>query len=78
MKILKKIKKLFSSPKKEKKVGNILIHLLDTKKVTTYTQEIRGITIFPNREDMMHYLNSTVMTTVPRHIQLLDFTEVLK
>ena len=76
MKILEKIKKLFSRPPK-KRVGNIVIYFLDKPSARVYTQEVYGISIYEDREKMLEYLENTVMTTKPRRVRLMDFA-VLK
>tara|TARA_R110000824_G_scaffold215931_1_gene402457 strand:+ start:207 stop:440 length:234 start_codon:yes stop_codon:yes gene_type:complete len=74
MKILKKLKSIFFAPKR--KQGNIVIYLLDKETSKIHSQEIYGITIFANRKDMTGYISSTVMTTSPSHIRLLDYAEM--
>lgn len=74
MRILKKLKSIFFAPKK--RIGKVVIHLLDKEAAKVYSQELTGITVFANRKTMTRYLNSTVMTTVPRHINLLDYAEI--
>lgn len=75
MKLIKKLKSIFSI-EPPKKTGNVVMHLLNTETTKTYSQEIYSITVFKNRQTMIRYLNSTVMTTAPRHINLLDYTVI--
>jgi hypothetical protein len=74
MKILNKIKNIIMPPKK--KTGSIIIHLINRENAEVHTQEIYGITIFRDKEEMRKYLHATVMTTVPSNILLLSYNEI--
>ena len=75
MKILNKIKNLFSR-KPKKKTGNIVIYFLDQKTAKIVSQEIYSISVYRDRKEMFEYLNRTVMTTMARRMKLIDFAEI--